>query len=294
MVTIAIPSYNQERTIDEAIVSAIMQDYPDKEILVIDDASTDNTAYLINWFDVRLIRNVTNLGIGCNLTKCMNEAKGDYLIYLCGDDFFAHASVVSDMVKIFKDNFRVGVIDRNYYQFINGHKGAVGAVREENILVSSVNPSGMGFRKSAMNGEFSNKIFIEMPSMVNNVLNDGWSYYKLNYDTVAVRLHANNTCVNSSYYNDSPTKSFATMVPNYICYGVLITLKNRCPERLLKEMLEIIKRKPLCLLSLNFWACSLLAIMLPRVALTKLSNFYRHRIQRNFCSIKQRRCNRVR
>ncbi len=102
-ISICIPSYNQEKTIGDAMWSCVEQDYHDKEILVIDDCSTDNTLNCAKSFGtfVRVLKNDKNLGIGGNLTRCMQEAKGEYIIYLCGDDYFAHESVAGDMAGVF-------------------------------------------------------------------------------------------------------------------------------------------------------------------------------------------------
>ena len=294
-VTIAIPAYKQQKTIMEALTSCLKQDYRNKEILVIDDYSPDNTFDIVENFSMeyegrlRLLRNERNLGIGGNLTRCMQEAQGEYIIYLCGDDMFAHKSVISDMVEIFEYWPRIGVMGRSYYQFMNGYPGAIGVVREKDILISSVNPSGIGFRRVAMSGEFSDGIFIEMPSMVKQVLDCGWKSYQMGYDTIAVRIKpGQNTCTVSSYYKESPTESFAKVVPGYVFYGTLITLKNRAPHRLLREMNVISWAKPNCIWSLKFWAYALVALLVPGCMLRPFTNFYKHRISRRFCEIKER------
>lgn len=284
-VTIVIPSYNMEHTIRQAVQSAVSQDYPDKEVLVVDDCSTDRTIDAITDY-VKVIVNELNLGIGDNLTKCMNKSQGEYIIFLCGDDFFANTKVVSDMVEIFEADERVGVIGRSYYQFLNGYPRAVTRV-DENILISSCNPSGMGFRKRAMTGKFSNKIFLECPTMVKRILSSGWGYQIMDYDTVAVRLHDNNTAIKSSYYTESPTENWNTLIPGYVFYPGFISLKMRCPSILLKEILITIKVRPICLFSPKFWACIVLSC-LPGYLLHNLSRFYLHKIKRRFCVIKLR------
>lgn len=287
MVSIVIPAYNMQDTIEMAIDSALTQDYPNKEIIVVDDASSDKTALYAQIKGIRTVVNDINLGIGRNLTMCMWEARGDVIVYLCGDDFFADRRVISDMMEIFDGDSRVGVVGRQYYQFINGIPGAVNRVRQ-GILESSINPSGIGFRKRAMIGTFGTSIFTEMPYMVKKILSAGWGYQILDYDTVAVRIHANNTCVKSSYYNDSPTLSFNTIVPGHTDYGIFPALKNRCPSLLLKEIGYTIKIKPLCLLSPKFWIYVIVSTLIPSYILVRLGNFFRHRINRRFCDIKLR------
>ena len=47
-VSIIIPAYNSEKTIEKAIRSALQQTYSDFEIIIVDDASTDKTKKIIN------------------------------------------------------------------------------------------------------------------------------------------------------------------------------------------------------------------------------------------------------
>ena len=76
-ITIAIPAYNSSKTIEESIKSALDQEYPDKEILICDDGSNDNTRIIAYRFgSVRVIKNERNLGIGLTLERLMKEAKG--------------------------------------------------------------------------------------------------------------------------------------------------------------------------------------------------------------------------
>lgn len=290
-VTIAIPAHNQEKTIAAAIKSAAVQDYPDKEILVIDDASSDSTVFNIKYpmCQVRLIQHSHNIGIGGNLTRCMKEAKGQYTIFLCGDDMFTHNSVVGDMVSIFETNPRVGVIGRPYYQFIDGYEGAVSRC-DSDILVSSSNPSGIGYRTVAMRmfRPFPNKIFVENMAMVRDLLEWGWEYKMMDYDTVAVRLHPNNTCVVSNYYNEAPVVAVNSVIKGFVNYSSFVSVKNRAPRWLQQEIFETMMIRPWCIFNPKFWFYALLAEWTPRWLLIRLCNFWRHRIARRWCKIKER------
>ena len=85
-ITIAIPTYNQARYLAEAIDSALGQSRPADEILVVDNGSTDDTpAIVARYPDVRYIRQ-TNQGICGSSNRCIQEARGDYLVILHSDD----------------------------------------------------------------------------------------------------------------------------------------------------------------------------------------------------------------
>jgi glycosyltransferase involved in cell wall biosynthesis len=295
MVSIVLPVFNNRRLVGESIRSALCQSYADKEIIVIDDCSTDDTVEMAGNYAVRLYRNERNLGLGGNLSECVMKAKGDIIIILCQDDIFTHNEVVSDMVKIFEANPKVGVIGRYYYQYLDGYEGAVMTIRG-NIYTSSCQPSGIGFRKEAIVGNFTNKLFIEVPDMVKKVISSGWDYHIIKYDTIAARLHPGvkgNAATSPSYYKvtppQSPTLNWLSVTPDMTFFFMgFIQLKNRAPWLLLNEIWITIMIKPKVLLNIGFWFCALVAIIVPGCVLRRLSNFYRHRITRRFCKIIER------
>lgn len=287
-ITIAIPAHNNETVIAEAIRSAVNQDYPNKEILVIDDASTDSTALVARSFpDVRLIINDKNLGIGFNLVKCMEEAQGKYVLYLCGDDIFADNHVASDVCKVFDNKSDIGVIGRYCYYFMHGHPGAIGVNRDKNILISSCCPSGMAFRKMAVLG--TNKIFIEMPFIVSQYLKL-WRWTMFEYDTVACRfLPGVNTGTKENYFKESPTQNWVDLVgPWFKNYEIFIMLKNRAPKILWREIWLVLKLEKASLGEVKFWLYAITAVIVPTIILRRLTNFYRHRIARRSAKIIKR------
>jgi CMP-N-acetylneuraminic acid synthetase len=90
-ITVYIPSSNYGRFLGDAIESVLRQKRLDWELLVINDASTDNTAEVMQLYsgDER-VRLFTTEGLGlpavCNLA--LREARGQYIIRLDGDDVF--------------------------------------------------------------------------------------------------------------------------------------------------------------------------------------------------------------
>lgn len=89
LVSICIPVYNRADLIAETISSALSQTYEPLEILVVDNASTDNTAEVVSQFlysGVRYIRNPENLGQFGNLNRCIDLSHGDFIHILHSDD----------------------------------------------------------------------------------------------------------------------------------------------------------------------------------------------------------------
>jgi glycosyltransferase involved in cell wall biosynthesis len=109
MVSILIPTYNRAATLVEAVKSALAQDYANLEVIVSDNASTDNTDKVIAPFlcDTRLcfIRQETNRGPAENWTRLLQEyASGEWAIFLASDDFFLDKSYISKAIDIVSGN----------------------------------------------------------------------------------------------------------------------------------------------------------------------------------------------
>jgi glycosyltransferase involved in cell wall biosynthesis len=79
--SVLIPVYNEESTIDELLAAVVAVDI-DKEIIVVDDCSTDRTAeHLAQWSnDIRLLCHATNRGKGAAVRTAMAAATGDAVI----------------------------------------------------------------------------------------------------------------------------------------------------------------------------------------------------------------------
>lgn len=277
LVTIAIPTYNQSKTLEATLQSALAQTYKNKEILVSDDDSKDNTVALAKSFKgVRVICQPENIGIGSNLVALMNAAKGEIVVYLCGDDLFADTHVVEDLVAAFKADPDLGVVTRSYYEFLDGTDIIVGTFRKRDLLLSSCNPSGMAFWKD-FRPTPCNKTFIEMPSIVAQYLRRGFSWTMLEYDTVAVRIHpGGNTATKEEYYVDSPTENWFKLCGKDIgFYAGFIQYKNRCPKILWREICKTVSLNRWSLLRPSFWFYSLTALIVPTPILREASSLHR-------------------
>lgn len=90
LVTIAIPTYNRAANyLRQSLASALAQTYPNIEIIVADNCSSDNTATFVTKItDNRLkyIRHTHNIGSNSNFNFCLNHASGNYFLLLHDDD----------------------------------------------------------------------------------------------------------------------------------------------------------------------------------------------------------------
>lgn len=89
LVSVIIPAYNRAATIKRAVDSVLCQTYPDIEVIVVDDGSTDNTAEIVNEYDdnrVQLIRQKEHGGASKARNTGIASAKGEYIAFQDSDD----------------------------------------------------------------------------------------------------------------------------------------------------------------------------------------------------------------
>ncbi|MDI6603793.1 MAG: glycosyltransferase family 2 protein [Thermoanaerobacteraceae bacterium] len=114
-VTVAIPTYNRAHYLKEAIESVLAQTYKDYELLIIDNASTDNTEDVVKIFNdkrIKYIKNETNIGMVNNWNKCLDLAQGEYVIIFHDDDLMK-PKLLEEEVKILDNNDDVVVVATN-------------------------------------------------------------------------------------------------------------------------------------------------------------------------------------
>lgn len=94
LISIIMAAYNAEKTIEQAINSVLNQTYPNFELLVMNDCSTDETPKLVAGIAekdsrVRLITNRKNSGVSYTRKHGLEEAKGAWIAILDSDDAWA-------------------------------------------------------------------------------------------------------------------------------------------------------------------------------------------------------------
>lgn len=101
LVSIIVPTYNVERYVEECIDSLLDQTYPHTEIIVMDDASTDATVYLLKQYteEIILIENEKNAGQGARRNQGLEIANGKYVYFMDADDWL-EKEALEECVKL--------------------------------------------------------------------------------------------------------------------------------------------------------------------------------------------------
>ncbi|WP_456434041.1 glycosyltransferase family 2 protein [Thermosulfuriphilus sp.] len=156
-VAVVIPCYNAETFIPKTLESVLAQDFPDYEIIVVDDGSTDSTRAILQEYNrlsnLKIIHQ-SNAGPAQSRNTGIKASDSDYIAFLDSDDLW-HPFKLRQQVEILDNNPGVGlcytgaqVIDlsgkrlpqrdrKTALPVFNSHRRALEALMVENFIVTS-------------------------------------------------------------------------------------------------------------------------------------------------------------
>lgn len=122
MVSVGIPTYNRASTLKRSVESVLSQGYSNIEVVICDNASSDNTGDYCNEIaakhpHVKYYRAATNRGPTANFVECLRRSQGEFFMWLADDDWI-DSNFVSDCVEVLKTDRKVVLVGglANYYQ----------------------------------------------------------------------------------------------------------------------------------------------------------------------------------
>lgn len=106
--SIVMPTYNSERYVTEAIASVLQQSYPEWELLIVDDCSTDSTLNIVQDFAdrdarIRFFTLAENKGPAAARNLAIQQAQGRYIAFLDSDDIW-RPEKLKVQLKYFKNS----------------------------------------------------------------------------------------------------------------------------------------------------------------------------------------------
>ncbi|EOX4846101.1 glycosyltransferase [Vibrio alginolyticus] len=124
LVSIIMPSYNSQNTIEESILSVLSQTYCDWELIIVDDRSTDNTWDIISYYasryeNIQAYRNSENVGAGASRNTAIDKAKGRFIAFLDSDDLWMEEKLSEQIAFMLTYGY---VFTYTYYRRFTGDK----------------------------------------------------------------------------------------------------------------------------------------------------------------------------
>lgn len=151
LVSIVINNYNYERFLQEAIDSALNQTYPNIEVIVVDDGSTDNSREIIASYKEQIIPVLKENGGQASAFKAgFTASKGDIVCFLDADDIFL-PNKVSKIVDVFGYSEDIGWCFHRVMRFDTKNGESLGLIPNETTSREC------DFRAALKSGNFSFK-----------------------------------------------------------------------------------------------------------------------------------------
>jgi glycosyltransferase involved in cell wall biosynthesis len=138
LVSVVMPAYNSARYIAQALDSALEQDYPALEIVVVDDGSTDDTVNIVTRYGdkVRLLSQ-KNQGSAAARNFGIREARGKYIAFLDADDAWWPHKIRHQVAAMIQGGYKMA-----YSRFIWWHPDAHGQhTQPETEFAQAHNPN---------------------------------------------------------------------------------------------------------------------------------------------------------
>jgi len=206
LVTVIIPAYNSGIYLKEAVESALGQDYPNLEVIVIDDGSTDDSlSFLTPYLNRIFIITSENFGAASARNLGILASSGEYLAFLDSDDKWISNKISLQMQKMLDDNLDLVYCAGQEFSVEMGLGAIHSPVFEGNCYqyykkypsrdIVAIGPSGSILKKAILHksGIFDTKI--PAPS-------EDWDFFRRysqhaifgysNEVLVLRRIHANN------------------------------------------------------------------------------------------------------
>ncbi len=110
LVSICIPNYNNSKYLALSIESALEQTYKNREIILVDDCSTDNSFEIAKKYEdkIKIFKNIKNLGQPLNTNKSVENSKGKYTVILHSDDILL-PNFIETLIPILENHNNVGL-----------------------------------------------------------------------------------------------------------------------------------------------------------------------------------------
>jgi len=215
--SIVIPCHNYGRFLRTAIDSILVQSLKNYEIIVVNDASTDDTAKIVLDYGDRIkyIHIEENIGPGAAWVEGLKHVNGKYICKLDADDWLLNDFLI-DTKRIFEIDRHIGIVIASAYDYFEG---------ENNGKLFSVTTTDKELKAHEFRKRLLKEFFMRMPSTVlrHEAIKDvglpiselyighdweyflrisrNWKSFLLEKPGAVYRLHSNSVTTNSARSN---------------------------------------------------------------------------------------------
>ena len=142
LVSIIIPLYNSEKYVSETIKSALDQTWEDKEIIIVDNGSTDNSFLIARTFESKNFKvfSQVNKGASAARNRGLREAKGEYIQFLDANDLLSVDKIENQVNLLEENRGKISVCSTVHFQNWLNWEEVVPNPYEEKFIYNTDNP----------------------------------------------------------------------------------------------------------------------------------------------------------
>jgi glycosyltransferase involved in cell wall biosynthesis len=204
-VSVVIPAFNAARYLGQAIESVLQQTVTSREIIVMDDGSTDDTESILGSYG-NSVRHISqsHAGVSAARNRGIEEARGEFVAFLDADDYFLLSTKLEEQLACFERRPELGIVHSGWR--VTDESGEILVDKKpwthaphlnlQNwLLWQAVLPSAMMFRRDALVdvGHFDSHLaHLEDVDLVLRLSLKGYASTWLKKITVAHRRHSGN------------------------------------------------------------------------------------------------------
>lgn len=166
MISVIIPVYNAEKTIEKCVESIEVNSYKDVEIILVEDCSKDNSWDICKklaerYANIKIVRNKRNRGVSYTRNQGITAAAGEYMMFVDSDDWIAE-NYFSEFLYVLEGASKSLVICGyvNHDEKVNGTTDVFGWNDFEGVKKSSVKDVIKPLYEGSLLQQLWNKIFI--------------------------------------------------------------------------------------------------------------------------------------
>jgi len=213
-ISVIMPVYNIEKYVAKSIEGILKQTFRDFELIIIDDASTDNTVKVIKNFDdkrIVLVRDTFHKGLATQLNFGLKLAKGEFIARMDGDDLH-HTERLSIQYNILKSSTDIDVVGSNIIYIDENDNPIIEKSLPEHHtdiefmmpFIPSVIHGSIMIRKSTINSVngYDSSHFCEDIDLFLRLLKKGYKFYNVQKPLLYYRIIPKDRLYFQKQYND--------------------------------------------------------------------------------------------
>ena len=162
MISFIVPVYNAEKTVERCVLSILNQQYPDKQIILVNDGSKDRSLEILRALEEQhpqiVVIDKPNGGVSSARNAGLAVCSGKYVTFVDSDDYYLSDDYAADKAKVLDKHENVDLVIAGF-TFLTGDRRKTNAVREREENIETIAEEYWQLKETAVMNTPWNKMF---------------------------------------------------------------------------------------------------------------------------------------